>query len=301
MGHRANYALRQGGDVTFGKNRWGALGIPDLLFGGFERVADYVRSSQVEGADRLYDNTDCEGCVLVDADERVVLFDGISELLEESPLRQIAIAALRQDWPGWALRHAQRGILDVGEHLALDADTMRRLGSDGPLYHNVDEEDVVDPKYPQNRGSARTEVIVAGPDRTSSYLSEHAATALLAYGPRMTVLLEAAPAAAIGLGQKLHAVIEVAHHSQTLALWQDVPEYRALERVRSSWPSWKVRAADARAAGAISQHPTALSLSETEALAAVERFASRSGQERAGEMGERALAALSEIRRARAG
>ncbi len=296
MGHRANYALRQDGQVTFGRDRWGALGIPDCLFGGVEEAASHIRLLQVEGPERLYDNIDCEGCALIDSDNRVVLFDGISELLWESDLRQISINALRRDWPGWDLFYARRGILDIGEHLSLSAEIMRDLGSDGPLYHLVSDEQILRPEYPQDRHPARTEIIVAGLERPKSFLSDHGATALLAHGFQLIELLQQAPPATLSLEDKLHAVVQVDPHSRRVSVWQDIPEYRALHRIRSNWPEWEVSEVSAQDAEASSSHPSATWLSDSDATAAVARFSKRWGQARAEEMEERALNALADLR-----
>lgn len=301
MGHRANYALQQDGRVTFGRDRWGALGIPDCLFGGFEQAAAQIRLSQVEGPERFYDNTDCEGCLLVDADNKTIMFDGISELMWESDLRQISIRALLHDWPGWEFLYAQRGILDVGEYLSLSSEIMRRLGSDGPLYHLVSEEQILRPEYPQERDPARTEIILLGLEQNDSFLSDYSATALLEHGSQLVELLRQAPPVDLGLKDKLHAVVQVDPRLQLVSVWQDIPDYRVLDRIRPNWPEWEVSKLSAQDAEASSSHPSATWLSDSDAAAAVTRFSKRWGQARAEEMEKRALNALADLRLARAG
>ncbi|MEM6784641.1 MAG: hypothetical protein AAF624_13010 [Bacteroidota bacterium] len=98
MSHRANYAVRENGRVRFATDRHGGTSLPDVLFRGAAHVCAWLDEFDAATPGDLYDEAMCEGLLLLDLDERVVLCDGVSELMFEGAYRRCSGA--RRTAPG---------------------------------------------------------------------------------------------------------------------------------------------------------------------------------------------------------
>ncbi|MGI5241943.1 hypothetical protein [Dactylosporangium sp. CA-139066] len=137
MGHRANYVVIERGETSIGWSRWGGQRIVADLLGGPEAAAEALRPSEppppntvealqwrgVVRDDELMSDVYCEGAAVIDHDRRVLL---AFERPDDYGTFVDGLAGLVEAWPGWRVRWAFDGILDVAEYLGLDAGPLRR-------------------------------------------------------------------------------------------------------------------------------------------------------------------------------
>ncbi|MEM8559600.1 MAG: hypothetical protein AAGG50_17405, partial [Bacteroidota bacterium] len=133
MSHRANYAVREHRRVRFATDRHGGMSLPDVLFEGEVHVRAWLDEHDAATPEDLYDEAVCEGLLLLDADKRVVLFDGVSELMFEGTHRRIWAPLLRDVWAGWHLFHTPEPVRHLGEHLGLSDAWLASKAPSDPL------------------------------------------------------------------------------------------------------------------------------------------------------------------------
>ncbi|MEV4508187.1 hypothetical protein AB0K00_04425 [Dactylosporangium sp. NPDC049525] len=139
MGNRANYVVIAQGETVLGWSRWGATSIvADLLAGPAAATAalrpaeppeplppdsvEALRWSGVTPVDELMTDVYCEGAALIDHDRRVLL---AFEETDDYVTFVDGLAGLVEAWPGWHVRWAFDGVLDVAAYLGQDRGPLR--------------------------------------------------------------------------------------------------------------------------------------------------------------------------------
>jgi hypothetical protein len=155
MGSRANYVVIEQGEQHLAWTRWGAQSVVADLLAGPEastlafrppvppvppapNTADALRWTGVTPVEQLMTEIYCEGAALIDHDRRVLL---AFQWVEDYATFVDGLAALSEAWPGWHVRWAFDGILDVARHLGMDPAPLREQIdlSDAALFSGPDD------------------------------------------------------------------------------------------------------------------------------------------------------------------
>jgi hypothetical protein len=118
LGERANYVLVRGGQWRLRYSHWGATEIARDIFWGPERTLSMIEGC--EPASSWLDEVWCEGAVMVDCDHERLLFFGGRALEHNLPLQNIYLRMIAHHWPGWEIRWAHNGILDIARYVGVD-------------------------------------------------------------------------------------------------------------------------------------------------------------------------------------
>ncbi|MEV8511494.1 hypothetical protein [Dactylosporangium sp. NPDC051484] len=151
MGSRANYVVIERGETSMGWSRWGGQRIVADLMAGPEAATAALRPSEppeppppntaealrwtgIMPVDELMTDVYCEGAAVIDHDRRVLLAFQWSDDYETFVN---GLAGLAEAWPGWHVRWAFDGVLDVAAYLGQDPDPLREapdppMPPDGP-------------------------------------------------------------------------------------------------------------------------------------------------------------------------
>ncbi|GAB3836980.1 hypothetical protein ACFPIJ_17355 [Dactylosporangium cerinum] len=139
MGNRANYAIIERGTTVLGWSRWGATSIVADLLPGPEAATAALRPQELPDAvppntsealrwtgvtpvNGLMTDGSCQGAALIDHDRRVLLaFDEPDDYATFVD----GFAGLVETWPGWHVRWAFDGVLDLAAYLGLDRAPLR--------------------------------------------------------------------------------------------------------------------------------------------------------------------------------
>ncbi|GAA3456594.1 hypothetical protein [Dactylosporangium matsuzakiense] len=139
MGIRANYVVIEDGDTYLAWSRWGGDRVVADLRAGPRAATDAVRPPHppvVPAPDtaeallwrgpvrveELMTDVQCEGAALIDHDRRVLL---AFQWVEDYAAFIDGIAALTEAWPGWRVRWAFDGVLDLAAYLGRDREGLR--------------------------------------------------------------------------------------------------------------------------------------------------------------------------------
>lgn len=275
MSHRTNYATREDGVIRVATHRHGGTSIPDLLFMGPAYVRAFIDEEEAVSVDALYNETWCEGLLLLDYDEKVVLFDGVSELMFESTQRRVWYPLIANVWAGWRLLHTPDPVRHLGLHLDLPGawhaakvtsaatalpDPARLLAHDH-AQHIADEQTEV--LWRDGAGTWRQGVFACNP------------VDLLACGPALLNALPAAPSVAQSERTPPRGLLRIETTQRQLHVWTDVPVYRLGAETEAGWPAWAVHLIADPIARQYSQQPERFALTASETEHATNFIASR--------------------------
>ncbi len=117
MGHRANLILLENNNPRIYYSHWDGNYIPIILYQGLEFCEKYFVGFDEHGW--LMDNAWSEGGVLIDKDNKNILFFSV-EFLETIALQNAYINYLKKSiWMGWNIVWASKGNVDFAEYLDL--------------------------------------------------------------------------------------------------------------------------------------------------------------------------------------
>lgn len=192
MGHRANYVIREDGELELYYSLWGALTVPDDVFWGPEWAEAFIRQQDRVANDDWLDDIWGEGGVALDKDERVItLFGG--EVLGLAPLNEVFVDLMGALWSqkGWQVRWAEAGMPAIAAAVGLDP-TIATATPTPPNPAPLDEigTRVYDPELEEFR--ILTLVTLIG-DEVTHRVSDTRATGMLANGPEILPVFETLP------------------------------------------------------------------------------------------------------------
>ena len=140
MGHRCNLVVIENGNAEYWYSQFGATSIPcDMLEGAKSTIA-YARS--LERRDELLDPAWCEGAILIDIDEKTVLYfeDTGNHHHNKSPkLRQLLLEFIAYRWQGWSVSLAEYGWYDIAARLHVPSPSMSQPTIDAGCLTQVGE------------------------------------------------------------------------------------------------------------------------------------------------------------------
>ncbi|MCB0031586.1 MAG: hypothetical protein KDE28_26930 [Anaerolineales bacterium] len=119
MGSRANLVIVKNRGFSLYFCHWCARTLPGALFWGPAYVRSYIEQQSEEDKEHWLDTIWAEGGVVLDEDRQLLLLYGGEELLVNIPLRRLYLQLMRLNWPGWELRWAGQGILDMAHYVGV--------------------------------------------------------------------------------------------------------------------------------------------------------------------------------------
>lgn len=229
MGSRVNYVVvrdgkhmlyAQGGGAGYGIDYHFAPG-PDVVLRWLANAGDYV-------SDEWFDDVMCEGGVLIDVDNRVLL-------LFNTPFNRVAyraamLQAYAQTWPGWDIRWAYDGIGDLMAYIGVDPAPVR--DDHGPELSDRNEFE------PDDEVSAIV-TIRGADDKVRIYgLNPDAAWRRWRMGPNLVDWVASGrvlPETADGVPT---AGLDLDPYTRHAGLWSVEPLWGLREQWADLWPGW---------------------------------------------------------------
>lgn len=215
-----------------------------LVFWGPEFTIRSIRTYDRLDESRWLDDLWAEGGVLVDPHGKVLIFFGGETVIEEILHRRIFLELLSYTWPGWEIRYAYEGIVDIAEYVGVPRGKV--LDSDEGFDHG-----------PTILASVSVAAMIGGFVSTVGSLIDYSGNlsifplslqvlSLLRAGPDLVDRLLFAPAKGLlsvdDLPQGLpRSGFHIDLSSKTLELWTTKSEADIERRLGRLWPGWEVR------------------------------------------------------------
>lgn len=119
MGSRANLIIMNNRGYSLYFCHWCASTLSGALFWGPTYVRSYIEQQSQKDNEHWLDTVWAEGGVVLDEEGQLLLLYGGEDLLENIPLRRLYLQLMRLNWPGWELRWADQGILDMAQYVGV--------------------------------------------------------------------------------------------------------------------------------------------------------------------------------------
>lgn len=230
MGQRANIAVVRGGERTLYYDHWAANRLDVELFWGPAAATAFAEQREPLADPRDWlDEVWGEGGAVIDHDRRDLLWFGGEDLIYELPLRRAHLALMRRVWPGWTVRWAAGGMLELGA--ALGAEPARILTGG----------DFDETFWPEGeRGPPDTLVTVRRGGRTRVGRVYGGGRALAAGDRGEPVLRAAARSRTMAWSDDFpFAGVHLDADARTLGYWLVGPLSDAEARIARAWPGWR--------------------------------------------------------------
>ncbi len=256
MGARANYVLIEGGAISIYYSHWGAMYVPAMVIDGPKATRAYIWG-EVPTTGSLMEDNWAEGGILLDVDQRELLFFGGENIAFSPPLQRTFLRMMRHVWRGWSVAWAGREIFDiasypgVAEFLEIDPSSLIS-----------DHESTTDQPYaeakiraPHDNPWVYTVITVTWDDgRVGDYTFDSALDGYLLFGPSLLDILREREPDALPCEESSGEIVyydapdqdprEFAYlNTGTRAIWvmHDKLRYSVkLERIEHIWAGWSV-------------------------------------------------------------
>lgn len=249
MGHRANYALVEDGQQRLYFSRWGAIVVPSVLLGGPEATSVYIRA--LTPTDHLLNNTWAEGGIVLDIDQKHLLFWGGQYAIDcTTSVRRTFLAVLRTLWPGWTVEWAMGGIVDLARSVGWDVSQVIDTHFDENLASAVlhENEAHIDGRTLRTTQRLENGLTVLSVRRANSgvadYLLSTPQDRVLRIGPRLLDLISRKQGGPLPHenGPVDMDTLLIDETTHTLWLYNSLfSDPRFLEAYMRYWPEWHVR------------------------------------------------------------
>ena len=245
MGQRANLIILEKGIYTLYYDHWAANSLDSYLFWGPDRAVSYFRSHEKSGEDYWLDTVWCEGGAVIDLDKKVLLFFGGEDIYYDVLLRRMYLKLMVYMWPGYEIRWAYNGILDLADYVHYqgadlnDQDTA--YTKDMAWVNRLDDHDAKDLEgilsikkdgkvtlHPFYGYDACEHLLLAG----EGVLHE----AEKRVGLAQFVFPNASPEE----GTQFVAGIHIDSPSKTLFFWRGAPQSTIIDKLTGLWPGWAI-------------------------------------------------------------
>jgi hypothetical protein len=231
MGHRANFVVVQGGRASLYYSRWAAITLSQSILFGPESTLRYIETLQP--TDALLDEVWCEGAAVMDRDAKRLLFF-VRDPRYHPGLRRYFLPLLKYNWPGWDVRWADQGIVDVALYLGTDPATVR--------CEEADESRFAKPELVSAPEFVESLLTVGCLGTASNYGFEECLTNLLALGPKLIDSIHGRDHAPLTEDEDLSGGAFLDPDRREMWVWWSGPrDDRHVGRISRSWPGWTVR------------------------------------------------------------
>ena len=238
MGQRANLIVRRNGGWSMYYTHWRANTLDADLFWGPAYATVFIQAQTPCDPDAWLDEVWAEGGAVVDHDARVLLWFGGNDILADASMRRVHLDLMSRAWPGWQVRWAREGVVNISGYVGVPKDTVLR-----DEMWSVDLSDMSPPQGGQSLSvgayrlpdggmalfplgsSTVEEYVAAGPDLLDA--ARPAGQAELNWSEWSADF----PAGGFLVDQVTH----------TLAFWSSWPMPNAVARAAQRWPGWSVR------------------------------------------------------------
>ncbi len=120
MGHRANLVIIDGSTPELYYSQWRASSLDADLFWGPSYATAFVRSQiRQSGPFELLRAEWAEGGAVIDHGRRTVVWYGGDEIRYDVPRRRLHLRLMCGLWPGWTVRWASEGVVDIADYLGI--------------------------------------------------------------------------------------------------------------------------------------------------------------------------------------
>lgn len=243
MGHRANLILLENKLTKIYFSHWDGQKTSKILAQGLEFCEKHFKKHNQDGW--LMDNAWSEGGILIDKDNKVILFFDL-EYFNTIVIRNFFIEFLQKTkWIGWYIEWAYKGNVDFAEYLGLMEERILALGTK-PNFNKL--ESLNNLIYEDDEDwASRTFVTLIGNDSIKDYL-------ILGYGEEINFCL----AEGRNLKENLPIILEVSNlenvkeaeiedvllvdynKKQLYVCWANDTDNRYIEAVKEIWIGWHI-------------------------------------------------------------
>ena len=234
MGHRSNFVIIKERQINIYYSHWGAISIPKDIFYGPQITIDYIQSLQPVEA--LLDDLWCEGAVLVDLDNKQLVFWG-GDAYEYPSVRKYFISLLQLNWEGWGIRWAEQGIIDIAQYLQTD---LSEVQTDIDYYHWTNYRG-----WLESIETKRTETILTikyHPEITVDYKFDNYLTELLSAGSMLFEILQGWEENALPTEEKVCSGAYINLFEKEIWVWWGRPtDERVVNKILQYWDGWTVK------------------------------------------------------------
>ena len=234
MGHRSNFVIVKDKQINIYYSHWGAISIPKDIFYGPQITIDYIQSLQPVAA--LLDDLWCEGAVLVDIDEKQLIFWG-GDGYEYPSIRKYFISLLQLNWEGWGIRWAEQGIIDIAQYLQID---VSQVQTDIDYYHWTNYRGWLESTNPNHIETVLT--IKYHPELTLDYKFDNYLTELLSTGSMLFEVLQSYSTTVLPAEEKVCSGAFLDLFEKKIWVWWGRPtDKRVVNKILQYWNGWVVK------------------------------------------------------------
>ena len=233
MGHRGSYAVRKDGRTRLYRSQWGGDYVVRSTFFGPEPALDYCES--LEPVDYLLDDVWCEGAVLLDLDSNELVF--YQQHTGYHPeVRKHLLPLMQYAWPGWELRWAIGGIVEIATLLGNDLEQVRCI-EDGDAHEAI-------PNWDDPLEWVSSILTIQSRGVAIDYCLPFCALGPLMTGPDVIDVLRRRASSSWTLADlkddwESGANIDVDHGDISIWFLTSMDQER-IERLRRQWPGWTI-------------------------------------------------------------
>jgi hypothetical protein len=231
MGQRANLVIVRHRNWRLYYDHWCANRLDVELFWGPCLAADYIEQLEpLSDRNDWLDEVWCEGAVVLDEDEKVLLWYGGEDIIYNIPRRRAFLDLMKCQWQGWDIRWATGGIVEIGSYVGLPADIF--------LVDKTPEEGFkVLTEYPE----ANETLLTVRQQGRCLATRVHGDVEALELGPsQLTMLRDVAREPSIlWIEEMPNGGLHIDIEAQSLHYWRSEPAAGIEDRVRRNWDGWQ--------------------------------------------------------------
>jgi hypothetical protein len=234
MGHRANFVIVKDNQFDIYYSHWGAITIPKDIFYGPQITINYIQSLKL--VDALLDDIWCEGAVLVDMNQKLLLFWGGYDY-HYPALRKYFIPLLQINWSGWGIRWADEGNVDIARYLQIDLSLVQ---TDLDDYHWTSYRGDLEENSSHHSESIIT--VKYNDKLTHDYGFDNYLTELFSLGSDLITLLQTWEPISLPQEDNVNSGAYINLPEKEIWVWWGRPtDYRVIDKITEYWHGWTVK------------------------------------------------------------
>ncbi len=232
MGQRCNLVVKKDGKWTLYYDHWAANSLDQELFWGPELSLAFVEEREPVDDDHWSGEVWCEGAAILDFDKKVLLWFGGESICYDVPSQRAHQNLMRKTWPGWQVRWAHGGIVEVAGYLGLAKERFLSSSDDRPPIFFLNDE------FPQDNTWLLS--VGDGPEVVSLLIcgdEENLESGLVG----IQSLFHLCKPVQKGAKEFPHGGAHLDIMNKTLSFWTDGYCCDIEEKVSKAWPGWEIK------------------------------------------------------------